>query len=76
MNPSASTVPADLSCFEEEGIPVESFAKVQDMCGSVDWLVPKTDDELNRLHQVPLSYIVNELMDPSFQRTESKHFIK
>ncbi|XP_076911319.1 uncharacterized protein LOC143569235 [Bidens hawaiensis] len=77
MDPSASMVPVDLSCFEEEGLPVEAFAKVQDMFGSVDWLVPKSDDALNRLHQMPLSDIVNEMLETSFhQRTESRNLLQ
>lgn len=76
MDPSASMVPADLSCFEEEGLPVEAFSKVQDMFGSVDWLVPKSDDALNKLHQMPLSDIVNEMMETSFQRIESKNLLQ
>ncbi|KAI3801728.1 hypothetical protein L1987_29841 [Smallanthus sonchifolius] len=77
MDPSASMVPVDLSCFEEEGLPVEAFSKVQDMFGSVDWLVPKSDDALNRLHQMPLSDIVNEMLETSFhQRTESRNLLQ
>ncbi|KAL8236934.1 hypothetical protein R6Q59_018015 [Mikania micrantha] len=76
MDPSASLVPVDLSCFEQEGLPVEAFSKVQDMFGSVDWLVPKSDDALNRLHQMPLSDIVNEMLETSYQKTESKSLLQ
>ncbi|KAL8149614.1 hypothetical protein AgCh_006570 [Apium graveolens] len=44
MDAAASVVPVDLSCFEEkDGLPVEAFAKVQEIFNSVDWLVPKKD---------------------------------
>ncbi|KAF5804998.1 putative tensin phosphatase, C2 domain, formin, FH2 domain, protein-tyrosine phosphatase [Helianthus annuus] len=76
MDPSTSMVPVDLSCFEEEGLPVEAFAKVQDMFGSGDWLVPKSDDALNRLHQMPLSDVVNEMLETSYQRTESRNLLQ
>ncbi|KAK1420942.1 hypothetical protein QVD17_22920 [Tagetes erecta] len=75
MDPLASLVPADPSCFEEEELPGEAFSKVQDMFGSVDWLVPKSDDTLSRLHQMPLSDIVTEMMVTSFQGTESKNLL-
>ncbi|CAI9298303.1 unnamed protein product [Lactuca saligna] len=62
MDATASKVPVDLSCFEEEGLPMEAFTKVQDMFSSVDWLVPKSDAALNRLHNMALSDIVNEML--------------
>ncbi|GFZ03416.1 actin binding protein [Actinidia rufa] len=38
MDAAASVVPVDLSCFEEkDGLPVEAFAKVQEIFSSVDW---------------------------------------
>ncbi|XP_071724907.1 formin-like protein 18 [Rutidosis leptorrhynchoides] len=77
MDTTASLVPLDLSCFEEEGLPMEAFSKVQDMFSSVDWLVPKSDDALNRLHQMPLSDIVNEMLETgSQQRTESRNLLQ
>uniref|UniRef100_A0A5B7C9Y0 Formin-like protein n=1 Tax=Davidia involucrata TaxID=16924 RepID=A0A5B7C9Y0_DAVIN len=51
MDAAASVVPVELSCFEEEGLPVEAFAKVQEIFNSVDWLVPKSDAELNVLQE-------------------------
>ncbi|KAK6156605.1 hypothetical protein DH2020_010853 [Rehmannia glutinosa] len=41
---ASSIVPVESSCFEEkDGLPVEAFAKVQEIFSSVDWLVPKGD---------------------------------
>ncbi|XP_023745435.2 formin-like protein 6 [Lactuca sativa] len=74
MNATASTVPVDLSCFEEEGLPMEAFAKVQDMFSSVDWLVPKSDAALNRLHNMALSDIVNEML--GIQSIESSNLLQ
>ncbi|KAM0040942.1 putative tensin phosphatase, C2 domain, formin, FH2 domain, protein-tyrosine phosphatase [Helianthus debilis subsp. tardiflorus] len=68
MEPSASLVRVDFS--------VEAFAKVQDMFGDGDWLVPKNDDALKRLHQMPLSDVVNEMLKTSFQRTEPKNMLQ
>ncbi|GJR53260.1 formin-like protein 6 [Tanacetum coccineum] len=76
MDTSASLVPLDLSCFEMEGLPVEAFSKVQEMFGSVDWLVPKSDDALNRLHQMPLSDVVNEMLETSYKKTESRNLFQ
>ncbi|CAL5376218.1 unnamed protein product [Camellia sinensis] len=59
-----SRVPIDLSCFEEkDGLPVEAFAKVQEIFSSVDWLVPKTDAAVNVLHQIAASNAVQEKLD-------------
>lgn len=77
MDASAFMVPVYLSSFEEEGLPVEAFAKVQDMFGSVDWFVPRSDDALTRLQQMPLSDVVNEMLESSsYQRTESTHLLQ
>ncbi|KAI3715014.1 hypothetical protein L6452_21978 [Arctium lappa] len=64
MDAAASTVPVDLACFEEkEGLPIEAFAKVQEMFSSVDWLAPKSDIALNVLHQLAASDIVQEKLE-------------
>ncbi|KAK1434659.1 hypothetical protein QVD17_00408 [Tagetes erecta] len=77
MDASAFMVPVYLSSFEEEGLPVEAFAKVQDMFGSVDWFVPRSDDALSRLQQMPLFDVVNEMLESSsHQRTESTHLLQ
>ncbi|PWA70933.1 Formin-like protein 6 [Artemisia annua] len=76
MDTSASLVPLDLSCFEMEGLPVEAFSKVQEMFGSVDWFVPKSNDALNRLHQMPLYDVVNEMLETSYQKTESRNLFQ
>ncbi|KAI3513867.1 hypothetical protein L1887_12082 [Cichorium endivia] len=76
VDAKASIAPVDLSCYEEEGLPVEAFGKVQEMFSSVDWLVPKSDDALNRLHQMALSDIVNEMLGTSFQRTKSSDLLQ
>ncbi|CAI9298300.1 unnamed protein product [Lactuca saligna] len=76
MDPEASKVPVDLSSFEEAGLPIEAFGKVQEMFSSVDWLVPKSDAALNRLHQMALSDIVNEMLGTNFQRTESSDLLQ
>ncbi|PSS08112.1 Formin-like protein [Actinidia chinensis var. chinensis] len=61
MDAAASVVPVDLSCFEEkDGLPVEAFAKVQEIFSSVDWLVSKTDAAINVLHQRTPSTTVQE----------------
>ncbi|KAL8208763.1 hypothetical protein R6Q57_008175 [Mikania cordata] len=74
MDASAYMVPVYLSSFEEEGLPMEAFAKVQDIFGSVDWFVPRSDDALNSLQQMLLSDVVNEMLESSFhQRPESRN---
>ncbi|KAG5564034.1 hypothetical protein RHGRI_000268 [Rhododendron griersonianum] len=64
MDASASVVPVNLSCFEDkDGLPVEAFAKVQEIFSNVDWLGPKTDAALNVLHQITASNIAQEKPD-------------
>ncbi|XP_022134826.1 formin-like protein 13 isoform X2 [Momordica charantia] len=52
MDAGASTVASDILCFDEEGLPMEAFAKVQEIFSHVDWLDPKADVALNVLHQM------------------------
>ncbi|KAE8126090.1 hypothetical protein FH972_020836 [Carpinus fangiana] len=65
MDAAASVVADDTSCFEEEGLPVEAFAKVQEFFSCVDWLDPKTDAALNVLQQMSASNIIHEMLDNS-----------
>lgn len=65
MDAAASVVAGDISCFEEEGLPVEAFAKVQEFFSCVDWLDPKTDAALNALQQMSASNIIHEMLDNS-----------
>ncbi|XP_050272271.1 formin-like protein 13 isoform X3 [Quercus robur] len=51
MDAAASIVLGDVSCFEEEGLPMEAFAKVREIFNYVDWLDPKADAALNVLQQ-------------------------
>ncbi|XP_057510950.1 formin-like protein 18 isoform X1 [Actinidia eriantha] len=41
MDATSSLIPIDLPVTEENGLPVEAFAKVQEMFNNVDWLDPK-----------------------------------
>ncbi|PIM99220.1 WASP-interacting protein VRP1/WIP, contains WH2 domain [Handroanthus impetiginosus] len=61
MDTTASIVPVDCSCFEEkDGLPVEAFAKVQEIFSSVDWLVPKGDAAVEVLQHLTVSNTVIE----------------
>ncbi|EXB86684.1 Formin-like protein 6 [Morus notabilis] len=52
MDASTSSISIDLPGIEEkEGLPMEAFAKVQEMFSDVDWLDPKADAALNLLQQ-------------------------
>ncbi|VFQ61312.1 unnamed protein product [Cuscuta campestris] len=63
---AASVIPVDLSCFEEkDGLPVEAFAKVQEIFNSVDWLSPKGDAALNVLQQITAANIILEKLESS-----------
>ncbi|XVE97476.1 hypothetical protein REPUB_Repub03eG0023100 [Reevesia pubescens] len=64
MDAASSIVSMDFSCFEEkEGLPMEAFAKVQEIFSNVDWLDPRADVAFNMLQQKGASNIVLEMSD-------------
>ncbi|PWA75475.1 formin-like protein 18 [Artemisia annua] len=69
MDAAASKVPVDLACIDEEGLPMEAFAKVQEMFNSVDWLDPKSDAALNVLHQIAASDIIQDILETGSPRS-------
>ncbi|XP_073289629.1 formin-like protein 18 isoform X2 [Primulina huaijiensis] len=74
MDAAASTVPLEFSCFEEkDGLPLEAFAKVQEMFNSVDWLVPKGDAAVEVLQNLSLSNAVIEACSHSEKSPENHH---
>ena len=59
MDAAGPPVSIDLAGFEEkEGLPVEAFAKVQEIFSNVDWLDPNADAALNVLQQITASNIL------------------
>jgi hypothetical protein len=59
MNAAASRISIDWTGIEEkEGLPVEAFAKVQEIFSNVDWLDPKADAALNVLQQITASNVL------------------
>lgn len=69
MDAAASKVPVELACIDEEGLPMEAFAKVQEMFNSVDWLDPKSDAALNVLHQIVASDIIQDILETGSPRS-------
>ncbi|PHT42352.1 Formin-like protein 18 [Capsicum baccatum] len=64
MDTAASVLPVDLSCFEEkDGLPVEAFAKVQEIFNSVDWINPKADAARDVLQQITTSGLIQENLE-------------
>ncbi|KAE8652958.1 hypothetical protein Csa_017754 [Cucumis sativus] len=63
MDAGTRTVANDVLCIEEEGLPMEAFAKVQEIFSHVDWLDPKADVALNVLHQMNALNIAQEKPD-------------
>ncbi|CAK9146645.1 unnamed protein product [Ilex paraguariensis] len=64
MDSTSSLVTIDLPGIEDkEGLPVEAFAKVQEIFSNVDWLDPKSDIALNMLQQITASNILQEKLD-------------
>nr|XP_048334941.1 formin-like protein 13 isoform X3 [Ziziphus jujuba var. spinosa] len=73
MDAAASIVASGMSCFEEEGLPMEAFAKVQEIFSHVDWLDPRADAALNVLQQMSVSNVVH---DNLLQETSQKKIQK
>ncbi|KAJ8527058.1 hypothetical protein K7X08_029535 [Anisodus acutangulus] len=66
MDTAASVLPVDLSCFEEkDGLPVEAFAKVQEIFSCVDWISPKAGAARNVLQQITTSGLIQENLESS-----------
>lgn len=66
MDAAAAVIADGISCFaEKEGLPIEAFAKVQEIFNHVDWLTPKSDVALNVLQQMSSSAIIQDKMDAS-----------
>ncbi|XP_059285995.1 formin-like protein 18 isoform X1 [Lycium ferocissimum] len=64
MDTAASVLPVDLSCFEEkDGLPVEAFAKVQEIFSCVDWISPKAVAARNVLQQITTSGLIQENLE-------------
>nr|GFA13044.1 hypothetical protein [Tanacetum cinerariifolium]GFA13054.1 hypothetical protein [Tanacetum cinerariifolium] len=53
MDAAASITPVDSYFFEdEEELPIEAFATVQEMFSSVDWLIPENDVAFDMLRDI------------------------
>ncbi|CAI8611387.1 unnamed protein product [Vicia faba] len=64
MDAAAAVIADGKSCFEEkEGLPIEAFAKVQEIFSHVDWMNPKADAALNVLQHISTSAIMNDKLD-------------
>ncbi|KAF8407252.1 hypothetical protein HHK36_006379 [Tetracentron sinense] len=73
MDAAASLITVDMPGVEEkEGLPMEAFAKVQEIFSTVDWLDPKTDAALNVIQQITASNILQEKLETgSLQNAET-----
>nr|CAD1840174.1 unnamed protein product [Ananas comosus var. bracteatus] len=64
------------STGEKEGLPVEAFAKVQEIFSNVDWLDAKGDAALQLLQQITLSGSFGEKRDALSPRKEEIEILK
>ncbi|XP_059592263.1 formin-like protein 18 isoform X2 [Vitis vinifera] len=72
MDSGNSLITIDLEGVEEkDGLPMEAFAKVQEIFSNVDWLDPKTDVAFNVLQQITASNVLQELETDSAQSGET-----
>ncbi|XP_038897997.1 formin-like protein 18 [Benincasa hispida] len=61
MDASASLISIELPNIEEkDGLPIEAFARVQEIFSNVDWLSPKADAALNVLQKITASNLLQE----------------
>ncbi|XP_065629457.1 formin-like protein 18 isoform X2 [Quercus suber] len=64
MDATGPPISIDLAGFEEkEGLPVEAFAKVQEIFSNVDWLDQNADAALNVIQQITASNILQESLE-------------
>lgn len=69
MDAAASLNLIDLPCIEgKEGLPIEAFAKVQEIFSGVDWLDTKTDEALNVLQQITVSNALQGKLNEAFSQ--------
>lgn len=85
MDAATSLISIDLPGIEEkDGLPVEAFAKVQEIFSNVDWLDPKTDVALNVLQRIASSNTIQKLgrtteptpEEPTPEKLKSENNIK
>ncbi|KAF5936305.1 hypothetical protein HYC85_027434 [Camellia sinensis] len=69
MDAESSLISIDLPSTEEKGLPIEAFAKVQEMFSNVDWIDPKADLALSMLQQIN---ILQEQMEFASPRSAKK----
>ncbi|XP_022849748.1 formin-like protein 18 isoform X3 [Olea europaea var. sylvestris] len=86
MDSSPSLAGLDLTSVEDkEGLPIEAFAKIQEIFNSVDWLEPKTEAALNileteilqeKLEIVPLPIARMETLENGFTQSEKNELLE
>ncbi|GAB2286569.1 hypothetical protein Dimus_020966 [Dionaea muscipula] len=67
MDSADSVIPIDLPAIGE-GLPVEAFAKVQELFSTVDWLDSKADVARNVLQQITASSVLREKLEIAASR--------
>ncbi|KAL0330213.1 UNVERIFIED_CONTAM: Formin-like protein 18 [Sesamum radiatum] len=66
MDSSSSLVGPDLPGIQDkEGLPIEAFAKVQDIFDNLDWQDSETDIAFNMIQQMTASSILQETLEMS-----------
>ncbi|KAG7024420.1 Formin-like protein 17 [Cucurbita argyrosperma subsp. argyrosperma] len=73
MDASASLVSIELPNIEEkDGLPIEAFARVQEIFSTEDWLSPKANAALNMLQKITATNFLTEKLASSspLERTE------
>uniref|UniRef100_A0A7N0UTH2 Formin-like protein n=2 Tax=Kalanchoe fedtschenkoi TaxID=63787 RepID=A0A7N0UTH2_KALFE len=73
MDAARSHITVDIPHIEEkEGLPVEAFAKVQEIFSNVDWLDPKSDVALNVLQKIASSNVLQVKLETDSRSAAGK----
>ncbi|XP_010552827.1 PREDICTED: formin-like protein 18 isoform X2 [Tarenaya hassleriana] len=61
---------------EQDGIPMEAFAKVQEIFSDIEWLDPKSDVAVNVFHQITAANIIQESLESGSPRSPSQSLLE
>ncbi|XP_010265608.1 PREDICTED: formin-like protein 18 isoform X2 [Nelumbo nucifera] len=80
MDAASSLITVDYPHLEEkEGVPMEAFAKIQEIFNNVDWLNPSADAAINFLQQIEIdtaNILQDKLEAGSFQNDEGRDLVQ
>ncbi|XP_010525899.1 PREDICTED: formin-like protein 18 isoform X2 [Tarenaya hassleriana] len=61
---------------EKDGLPMEAFAKVQEIFSGIEWLDPKSDVAVNVFHQITAANILQESLESGSPQSPSRSLLE